>query len=141
MREIRRKQFFSFFEGFFDKHANDSVKMRHLNFEFTDKEKADLLNEIVVLLRSFRRPFILLGDWNCSPQELIASGFVRAVKGRCIHTQEDAVTQTVWGRAVTKIFDDAVSSEEFAIDACLCNSLPPTVLPPTLCRRHSNAMV
>ena len=27
MREIRRKQFFSFFEGFFDKYSNDHYKL------------------------------------------------------------------------------------------------------------------
>lgn len=45
MRSIRRKQFFSFFEGFFDKHNKDSLKMKSANLSFTDEEKAVLLKK------------------------------------------------------------------------------------------------
>lgn len=45
MRQIRRKQFFTFFEGFFDKYPNDSLKLRNLRFQFSKQEKVDLLKK------------------------------------------------------------------------------------------------
>lgn len=45
MRQIRRKQFFAFFEGFFDKNPNHSEKMKAKNMNFTEQEKLDLLRK------------------------------------------------------------------------------------------------
>ena len=43
MRQIRRKQFYAFFEGFFDKHTNDSLKLKTMKIEFSEQDKKDLL--------------------------------------------------------------------------------------------------
>mmetsp|Transcript_11186 Transcript_11186/g.14142 ORF Transcript_11186/g.14142 Transcript_11186/m.14142 type:complete len:109 (+) Transcript_11186:223-549(+) len=39
LRNIRRKQFFAFLEGFFEKHNYDSIKLRNFNMTFEDEEK------------------------------------------------------------------------------------------------------
>lgn len=36
MRQIRRKQFFSFFEGFFDRNPNNSLKMQTHGISFSE---------------------------------------------------------------------------------------------------------
>ena len=43
LRNIRRKQFFSFFEGFFDRNNNESAKLKNFNMSFTDEEKKRML--------------------------------------------------------------------------------------------------
>ena len=43
MRQIRRKQFYAFFEGFFDKHTNDSIKLKTMQMEFGEEEKTAIL--------------------------------------------------------------------------------------------------
>ena len=43
MREIRRKQFFSFFEGFFDKYGNDHEKLQTFKLSFNEQEKVEML--------------------------------------------------------------------------------------------------
>lgn len=43
MRQIRRKQFFSFFEGFFERNPNNSLKLQTHGISFSEEEKADLL--------------------------------------------------------------------------------------------------
>ena len=45
MRQIRRKQFFAFFEGFFDKYPNESLKLRNLRWTFSKEEKVSLLKD------------------------------------------------------------------------------------------------
>jgi len=45
MRDIRRKQFFAFFEGFFDVHNQDTLKMKVHNLNFTADEKQALLKQ------------------------------------------------------------------------------------------------
>ena len=48
MRDVKRKTFMSFFEGFFDKYPNESMKMRNLDFDFTDPEKNELVEKYFV---------------------------------------------------------------------------------------------
>ena len=45
MRQIRRKQFLAFFEGFFEKHNKDSLKLKAANLTFSDDEKAQLFKK------------------------------------------------------------------------------------------------
>ena len=54
-------------------------------------------------------PWIIVGDWNCSPEELASSGFLSMIKGRLVAPGQATTTQ---GSEI----DYAVASE--AIAAC-----------------------
>ena len=43
MRHIRRKQFFAFFEGFFERHTNESTKLKTHEIQFSEEEKQKML--------------------------------------------------------------------------------------------------
>ena len=64
MRSIRRKQFFAFFEGFFDTHNKDSLKMKSANLSFSEEEKAGLLKKY------FKKYFNEKLDLKKSPEEV-----------------------------------------------------------------------
>ena len=43
LRSIRRKQFLTFLDGFFDKNNLDSIKLKNYNIEFNEGEKDNLV--------------------------------------------------------------------------------------------------
>ena len=45
LRQIRRKQFFAFLEGFFEKHNYDSLKLKTLGITYEEDEKQELLKK------------------------------------------------------------------------------------------------
>lgn len=45
LRQIRRKQFFAFLEGFFEKHNYDSLKLKTLGITYDEDEKQELLKK------------------------------------------------------------------------------------------------
>ena len=68
-----------------------------------------LLSNLAVFVQELRLPWIIVGDWNCSPEELASSGFLSMIKGRLVTPGESTTTQ---GSEI----DYAVASE--AIAAC-----------------------
>ena len=68
-----------------------------------------LLSQLAVFVQELRVPWIIVGDWNCSPEELASSGFLSMIKGRLVAPGQATTTQ---GSEI----DYAVASE--AIAAC-----------------------
>ena len=68
-----------------------------------------LLSQLAVFVQELRVPWIIVGDWNCSPEELASSGFISMIKGRLVAPGQATTTQ---GSEI----DYAVASE--AIAAC-----------------------
>ena len=68
-----------------------------------------LLSKLAVFVQELRVPWIIVGDWNCSPEELASSGFLSMIKGRLVAPGHATTTQ---GSEI----DYAVASE--AIAAC-----------------------
>eukprot|EP00439_Symbiodinium_sp_Y106_P016431 s7416_g2.t1 len=68
-----------------------------------------LLSNLAVFVQELRMPWIIVGDWNCSPEELASSGFLSMIKGRLVTPGQATTNQ---GSEI----DYAVASE--AIAAC-----------------------
>ena len=66
-----------------------------------------LLSNLAVFVQELRLPWIIVGDWNCSPEELASSGFLSMIKGRLVTPGEATTTQ---GSEI----DYAVASETIA---------------------------
>ena len=66
-----------------------------------------LLAQIAVFVRELRIPWIMVGDWNCTPEELASAGFLAMVKGRLVVPAQETTTQ---GSEI----DYAVASEVMA---------------------------
>ena len=66
-----------------------------------------LLAQIAVFVQELRIPWIMVGDWNCTPDELASAGFLAMVKGRLVVPAQETTTQ---GSEI----DYAVASEVMA---------------------------
>ena len=66
-----------------------------------------LLAQIAVFVQELRIPWIMVGDWNCTPEELASAGFLAMVKGRLVVPAQETTTQ---GSEI----DYAVASEVIA---------------------------
>ena len=52
-----------------------------------------LLAELAVFVQELRIPWIIAGDWNCTPEELASAGFLMLVKGRLLAPAQETTTQ------------------------------------------------
>ena len=44
----------------------------------------DILDEFVLFLNAVGKPFVVIGDWNCSPGDVKESGWLAAVSGTLV---------------------------------------------------------
>ena len=61
--------------------------------EENQDRRADAINELGNLVRSVKGSWLIVGDWNLSPENLAASGFPNFVKGTIVHTGETTCRQ------------------------------------------------
>ena len=67
------------------------------------------LDSLAQYLRTLKGPWIALGDWNCTPCQLIASEFVPGVQGSVVVPTD--VSFTCWGVGKPSLIDFAVVSK------------------------------
>ena len=52
-----------------------------------------ILASLVMFIQELRIPWMILGDWNCAPQELASTVFLKAVKGKLVAPLEATTSQ------------------------------------------------
>ena len=52
-----------------------------------------ILAELAVFVQELRIPWILVGDWNCTPEELVSAGVLTMIKGKLVKPAEETTTQ------------------------------------------------
>ena len=52
-----------------------------------------ILAELAVFVQELRIPWILVGDWNCTPEELVSAGVLAMIKGKLVKPAEETTTQ------------------------------------------------
>lgn len=81
-------------------YVHDGIGIEH-------ETNVELLHAVAGRLPFLQGPWALLGDFNCTPAELAATGFLRLVKGRIVHARKKTCTA---GRE--RILDFFVVSED-----------------------------
>ena len=78
--------------------------------------KRRILNELLLTLWALKKPFILVGDWNCDAQLLEEVGFLRAAMARAFVPEGyTCIQQTVRGIMSKSSIDYAVCSYHFGL--------------------------